>query len=216
MILFHHIPKTGGSSLIELFKRALGEECIHVVPTPASYEEPFVLEPTDKPIVVTHLPYDVVEPAYPDRRHITILRDPIDRVRSYIAHRRNGDKDAPILSMTDKDFFTSNLRVARINMVNGMTRQLGGNNYDAAEIKDSRYLAECLFKARQRVESMAWVGFTDTLDSDILKLCDMVGVSASLPHSNAAKINVKFDKVTENIVRINNEVDYELIGSVKP
>ena len=69
-IVFHHIPKTGGASLVAAFK-TFG---------PISYNS------GDCSFLTTHLPYELSD--YPERLHLTILRDPVERLISWVRSKR--------------------------------------------------------------------------------------------------------------------------------
>lgn len=157
-IVFHHIPKTGGGTLVEAFRQALG-------PDEVSYNS------GDTLFLTTHQPSMMVE--YPARLHITILREPVERLISWVRYKRStvseaGDKAR---SMSTSSFLASDDITVKHCARDRMVRQLGGNFYT-----DPVSMPEAFDVAMHRLERMAWVGCTETLDDDLAKLFYMLNL----------------------------------------
>ncbi len=73
--VLHHIPKTGGHSIFQSFRAVFGPDAVDV-------------DSGDSSLVTTHQPSWKPFEDYPDRLHITILRDPEERIRSFIRYMR--------------------------------------------------------------------------------------------------------------------------------
>lgn len=157
-IVFHHIPKTGGGTLVHAFKAAFGEQAI-------SYNS------GDTLLVTTHLPFEMCD--YPARAHITIVRDPIERLVSWVRYKRATVSEAGTLArdLPVAEFLRSDDVTVQHCARDRMVRQLGGNFYT-----DPISMGDALERAKTRLGQMWWVGRTETLDTDMGTLFGMLGM----------------------------------------
>ncbi len=118
-IVFQHLFKSGGTSVIDRMRDRVGSEhLLHVKSVPQ-----FVAMAKAEPerlaayaVVAGHLPLAVIRRALPEAAMMTILRDPVDRIVSQYFHFRKeglrikeaeaGGHDAPVRG-TDGHFFRS-------------------------------------------------------------------------------------------------------------
>ena len=155
--VLHHIPKTGGHSIVQSFRAIFGPDAVSI-------------DKGDTPLVTTHGPSWVPFEMYPDRAHITILRDPGDRIRSYIRYMRivlsdtNGVDVAKLArDLPPSKFLRSDQHAIRHMTHDRQVRQLGGSDYDESEVVMPRILDQAL----ESLSRMAWVGHTETLTDDL-------------------------------------------------
>ncbi len=159
--VLHHIPKTGGHSIAQSFRAVFGPDAVDV-------------DDGDAPLMTTHQPSWRVFEDYPDRLHITILRDPEERVRSFIRYMRTvtdstvGD-DARHLPATE--FLRLDKDDIRHMICDRHVRQLGGFDFN----EPPETMPQILARALKALSLMAWVGHTETLTEDLDSLFELVG-----------------------------------------
>jgi len=131
----------------------------------------------DAPLVTSHLQSWRLFEAYPDRTHITILRDPEERVRSYVRYMRgvrgntNGDPIDDYARMLPASVFLRlDLQPIRHMTHDRQVRQLGADHLDDPE----ELMPAALEQAVESLDRMAWVGHTETLTADIDDLFEKV------------------------------------------
>ena len=168
-ILFHHIPKTGGSTLVEAFEAVYGEGM--------SRNGGF-----GKKAARTHLPFSYED--RPDHLHITILRDPIERVVSWVRYIRHAKTTEAAwqevidlaCSLPVSVFLQrTDLEQVMVNARDRMVRQLGGDLRYEIPPTDTT-LDAALDVALDRLGRMFWVGHTETLGADMARLFNMLDV----------------------------------------
>ena len=167
--MFHHIPRTGGTTLINAFRKIYGAENVGTTgshPTP-DFDPPKVF--------MTDWSYSRFCPL--DRLHITILRDPIERLVSWLRFHREGllgenMPDDEALTHPGEEYLQ---RVDDEKVVHGVrdrfVRQLGGDWHNNLIPIETAFDV-----ALERLDRMFWVGHTETLDTDMARLFDMVEV----------------------------------------
>jgi hypothetical protein len=133
-LVFIHIGKTSGTSLRAALSNAFG---------PGGCSEAFVQNYMTKdeayrynafPAICGHISRADQLKRFPDRRVITVLREPIDRCLSFIHYVRSLEPEAapvaadahrlPVMELIDTE-------QAQHNLHNTMVRQLGGHMLDA-------------------------------------------------------------------------------------
>src|SRR4051812_43944986 len=125
-----HIPKTAGTSLIAELRRLLGPE--RVSPTfLASYfteDDQRRYEPFD--IICGHISQADVDRFFPDRKILTVLREPIERCLSWYHMARTVVPDKPVPAVQSAkrldidDFFMQDVEILYRNIFNRQIRQL--------------------------------------------------------------------------------------------
>lgn len=168
--VFIHIGKTAGTSLRVTISRALG---------PQSCSEPFIqnymtageaAHYDNFQVICGHISRADQIKWFPDRRVITVLREPLDRCLSFIHYVRSLPPeiapDPHRLSVLD---FIEDER-AQHNLHNTMVRQLGGHMLD-----DPDDFPGLLERAKRTLEEAFWVGRRDTIDADLARLGRLLG-----------------------------------------
>ena len=155
--VLHHIPKTGGHSIVQSFRAIFGPDAVSI-------------DKGDTPLVTTHGPSWQMFEMYPDRAHITILRDPGERIRSYVRYTRTIKGDAYGQQIGDyaRDLSASEFLRLDIDHIRQFThdrqvRQLGGFDYDESEA----VMPQMFEQALESLNRMVWVGHTETLTDDL-------------------------------------------------
>lgn len=153
--VLHHIPKTGGHSIVQSFRAIFGPDAVDV-------------DEGDAPLITTHGPSWRMFEDYPDRLHITILRDPVERVKSYIRYMRgvvsntNGEDIAKLArDLPPEMFLTRGQQAIRHMTCDRQVRQLGAGHFD------EQVTTRTLDRALESLKRMAWVGHTETLTEDL-------------------------------------------------
>ena len=168
-LLFHHIPKTGGSTLVEALRAG------------GWFEDLGRISGFGKTVARTHLPFSH-EDNLPGYLHLTILRDPIERIVSWVRWFRLQRSDFPALQEAQDlarrlpmSMFLqrADLEQVRVNAMDRMVRQLGGDSsYEVSPTDET--LDAALDVALGRLDRMFWIGHTETLDADMARLFDML------------------------------------------
>lgn len=186
-IVFIHIGKTAGTSLRVILEEAFGEgNCSapfvqnHMTEQEATGYRKF-------PAICGHISKADQLKWFPERKVITVLRDPIDRCLSFLYYVRGLPlcdesaqivKDAHSLSILD----LIETQEAQTNLHNTMVRQLGGHMLD--EPTDFPALLE---KAKETLREAFWVGRQDTLDADLHRLGALLGCGLEMRRTNVTR-----------------------------
>jgi hypothetical protein len=163
--VLHHIPKTGGHSIVQSFRAVFGPDAVDV-------------DNGDSPLVTTHGPSWVPFEDYPDRVHITILRDPEERIKSYIRYMRSvvSDTNGEDIAKLARDLHATKFLRLDHQAIRHMThdrqvRQLGGFDFN----EPPETMPQVLDRAMKALSLMAWIGHTETLTEDLDSLFELVG-----------------------------------------
>jgi hypothetical protein len=172
-LVFVHIGKTAGTSLRLILEAALGRgSCSppfvqsYMTAADARYHDNFR-------VICGHISRADQQKWFPDRKVITVLREPIDRCLSFLHYvRRLRPQDTPVAADAHRMSMLDLIETdeAQRNLRNTMVRQLGGHMLDFPSD-----LAPLLARARTTLAEAAWVGRHDTIAADLERLSDLVG-----------------------------------------
>jgi len=204
MLLFHHLPKTAGTSMHTMLGSVLWAE----------HADQLIGDSDPNPEVVhSHRPYMQLVKDCPGRENITVLRDPVHRTFSYFRWlRSNNGNDAlaarkfSLVKWIDAieqgstggqpgfQSFCAEHECSPLtswySIFNRMTIQLGSTHLvgPRGSIEPNKFppLEECFERACGNISSMYWFGFRETLSSDVDRLSSMLGRPLTLPWANAA------------------------------
>ena len=159
-LLFHHIPKTAGTTLIRMFSTSLGDRAYphetNQVFQLLEDSSPAYIHTMDPMVIASHRPYSELIKLFPNRQSITILRDPTERVLSFYrwlrTHPNSTAQDKNIKEWLSVVMSRDVADWERSHVDERMTRQLADElNVD---------------KVCEIVSEMAWVGFQRTFNRD--------------------------------------------------
>jgi len=190
-LVYFHIGKTAGTSLRTTLENAFG---------PGTCSQPFVQNYITAeeaknydsfPVICGHISRSDQLKWFPNRRFITILREPIDRCLSFIHYVRSlNPEDAPVAAdahrMTILDLIETD--EAQRNLHNTMVRQLGGHMLDAP-VDFPRLLEQ----AKKTLRESFWVGQQESLQDDLARLGSLLGCNLDLIHENVTPARPAFD-----------------------
>jgi hypothetical protein len=222
MYIFNHIPKTGGVSMYLLLQQLIGPDVLS--PHIAINEEiEYHIDPNDLAryrIIYGHIGVVWNDIIGPNRRWMTLLRDPVDRVLSQYYFWRNAVPPSPHLPHVNaaqtlplNEFLASR---------NYMVLQ-GNENVQTWFLADdlrARYRkvppCDALALAKQNLaERFDFIGIADDYASSAQRLCRLLGVAcpAAIPMENRTpqrKAMHEVEPETIASVRELNAMDLEL------
>lgn len=221
VLLFLHIPKTGGSTLRRILARIYPLwETVRIYPPRMGDPEGYlrkVLADEERTVscVVGHFPYGLHESIPLSSTYLTMVRDPVDRVLSHY-HFMRRTEDHPLHeragSMTVREYVGD---PSRWDVDNGQVRYLTDN---LTLPHDRRYkeLGERHLREAKRVleQEDVIVGTTNRFDLSVLLAADRLGWPA--PHyirRNVGSERPRAEDLTEETLRLikdRNRLDMEL------
>jgi hypothetical protein len=168
--LFVHLPKTAGTSFCWALQSALGRDAVSPLFLASRLSEQDIARLERYRAIAGHISIDDISP-FRNRQLLTILRDPTDRCISwyYFAHGQSVRDQTPEVQAaqdcTIDEFFCLDLSIIFRNIFNRQVRQLGGHVLDS-DID----LNVALRRAKTTLREAAWVGRTETLSADLVRL----------------------------------------------
>jgi len=172
--VFVHIPKTAGTSFQNALRQVLGNDAVSPSFNASELSEAEA-ERLDKYSVISgHISITDVNRYFPDRRILTILRDPLERCISWYFFARmtppvDGSPSDVFAAQQNgiEEFFSLDKRIIYRNIFNRQVRQLGDHvlNMETDHVK-------ALERAKDTVSSAAWVGRQEHLADDLADLAE--------------------------------------------
>lgn len=220
--IFLHVPKTGGSTLVEILHRQYADVGYVWVRPGTSFgdarRQVVEAQGTRFALVHGHVPFGIHESLTRRARYFTLLRDPVDRAishyffaKSHPEHRLY--KEIAEKGMTLHDYVTSGVTG---ELANGQTAMLAGLERDAPS-GDSSLLRQ----ARENIETaFAAVGVTEDFDRTIVLFKLKLGWKRSLVYKSinvtaARPSAAAVEPKTIDAIRAQNELDDALYRFVR-
>lgn len=213
--VFVHLPKTGGTTLHAALRRAVGKDAVSPNFIASKLSDQDAVELDKYTVISGHISIIDVRRYFPDRKILTILREPLDRCVSWYYFARAmrpaiGAATDVFVAQTYgiEEFFNQDLHLIYRNIFNRQVRQLGNHvlNFDLS-------YAEALENAKQTLRSAAWVGRQETLDTDIADLATIVpnAESAYLQIENRTEGRKGMNELSSNVInRISSLNEYDV------
>ena len=168
--LFVHVPKTGGSTFVIEYQEAYGYGTV------VNYDQSLSLnvDHLEKVFVTSHVPYSYLSSIRPGRFAFTLLRDPVERVLSWVRFKsgfRNRQGDAA-KHMKIRDFLHSDVsHNIRMQTHDRMVRHFGDDYW---EPYDEGIMPVVLDRACNALKELDWVCFTEDWSDRQAELCELI------------------------------------------
>lgn len=190
-LVYIHIGKTAGTSLRIAMVDAFGPEFCsqpfvqnHMTADEAMAYNAF-------PAICGHISRADQLKWFPERRVITILREPIDRCLSFIHYVRSLKPEAaqvaadahrmPVLDLIETE-------EAQRNLHNTMVRQLGGHMLD-----EPTNFPALLELAKETLRGALWVGLQGTMPNDLARLGTLLSRNLQMARENVTEARPSID-----------------------
>jgi hypothetical protein len=215
LLIFMHLPKTGGSTLAQIIERQYGSRSVLPLYKSTSGEELASLPQdwmADIQAITGHFHFGVHELLSTPSIYITMLRDPLERVISHYYYVRN-HRDHYLHPMATECGLSEFVQVCNLQEPNNdQTRLLGA---DPDSIRSGQCSPELLARAKDRLQHhFAVVGITEAFDQSLILMKKRMGWRT--PYYSRENVTRKrpmkedFSRHTLQVVRTYNELDCEL------
>ena len=209
LIIFIHIPKTGGTTLNEIFKRSYAENEIYDhIPVEAMNEHFSQLKAENKKVIKAisgHHFYGIHDLFAKPYTYFTMMRNPIERVISlyYFLKTYPGYYEENMKNMSFEEYIDWDPQAK-----NGQIHQICGLNSQLS-----------LEKAKENLGVFELVGITELFNESLLLLKNNFNwTNIEYVKKNVTKSRPRLSEVSTAIIKKiekNNELDIELFEYIK-
>ena len=224
LLIYLHIPKTGGTTLRDIIQRQYKTQKILTIPrlekSMITIEDLSSKQKNEINVIQGHLQYGIHNNLNRNAKYFAIIRDPINRVLSTYYYIMGQPSNPHNLStdnnqMTIYDYFQSGVNPF---LINGQTQLISGKT---GNIDNPIIESEELFSlAKENIENdFLFLGITEMFDETILILKNMLGWH--MPYysiANRTKKKPNYDAVNPTIISFikeHNQLDIKLYNITK-
>ena len=216
MLIYPHIPKTAGTTMMHILKQNYNSGFYRVL-NQGNYRD-WLREPLSTRKATTclqgHFTYGVHKPPSGPYQYITFLRDPIERVISfyYYIRDKNNHRLSKLFNKTSLATIIESRRYAATS--NDMTRFIAGRNDIGINRPVGKMSPRDLVLAKEHLYQFAAIGFVETFDEDLESFATQFGwtnikYESELVHpSRPTKLDLSTDIVA--LIEKHNKQDLEL------
>ncbi len=194
-VVFLHIAKTAGTSIVDFFARRLppGALCSHgdFLQFPQE-KEAFTSALASHQFISGHMGYAELAPLMPGAYSFTFLRDPVERVLSFYTFCLHEDmqRQFPVARAAAglglEGFLASRLPEVCEMLDNQQVWQLASGYWQSqrqamAELSETELLA----MARAHLDNFDHVGLTESFDADFRLILDALDIEEAVPQKRA-------------------------------
>ena len=224
ILIYLHIPKTGGTTLRDIIQRQYKTQKILTIPilekSMITIEDLSSKQKNEINVIQGHLQYGIHNNLNRNAKYFAIIRDPINRVLSTYYYIMGQPSNPQNLStdnnqMTIYDYFQSGVNPF---LINGQTQLIAGKT---CSIEDPLIQSEeLLLMAKNNIEkNFIFTGITELFDESILLLKNIL--KWNMPYysiANRTKKKPKNNAVNPNIISFikkHNQLDIKLYNFTK-
>lgn len=222
--LFIHIPKTGGTTIVDTLKKQIYfEKFVRLNPTRDTHPKDFlasapeylkqVIQNNNKAKVTGgHIPFGALSSLEDPSRYFTVLRDPVERVTSeYYFMKQLGyyhQRDINSEELSLKDYLH---HPATQYLNNLQTRLISGVSYEEGEMVDD----DMYQLAANNLSRFLSVGITERMPETLALFHTLLGWSRT-PHYTHSNVNnqrpatKKVDQETLEAIKLREKYDLQL------
>ena len=215
-LLFDHVPKTGGTSLVTVLAKIVGKN--HIASVLGENARLACERLKDATVIAGHMSFFPGEILDPDRYSLTLLRHPVDRVLSAYSFYRNNPHALVTESvrfarqMDFEAYLSCGESVVHDEVSNAQTNHYCYLGHDgSSDFSDDRKLSA----AKSALEKFDLVGVIDQYEDfvDILCFEQKWPPVLDIPRENTTFRRLKISELSSHVLvrlRVLNELDIEL------
>lgn len=208
--VFLHIEKTAGTSLVSYFEDEFGDDFLYAHPSElVELKKSGVLD--KKTMVAGHFNFKEVLRFFPNRKIITFLRDPAERVLSFYNFVRERAITSDAVTKISKEmsldeFLDHCIKINDRRFVNGITLKF------STELNVRNELDSSLIN----LEQIDFIGFQDRFEESLQKISEKYGFHKPeiIPRENVSSLNSNNNLPDSTMVKLismnsNDQIIYE-------
>lgn len=170
MLIYPHIPKTAGTTMMEVLKQNYGSGFFRLKNEGRRLkwqEKPDSIK-ADVTCLTGHFAYGIHEHVPGPVQYVTFLRDPVERILSlYFYIREKNHQLAPLLNHLTVGDFVESRTISDTN--NGMVRFLAGHSNIGQMSPNGSVTKDDLIQAKKNLSQFAAIGFVETFNESLRK-----------------------------------------------